>query len=169
MAQLILEDKHAKEYCGHEVVHQQSYTNEVLDEFTEIIESQGPEVDFHSRVLTPILQCYLWGITNAYGPSVHSAILNTRAEELTIRMVTEFCLSKDPTNSGFIPTYHCNLIYIPEVRWHLGVIMERKSIGGSLAYNGVRIDYNLIMQTLLEDGIAIEDGSVKGDVPKFNI
>jgi hypothetical protein len=166
VAQFILEDEHAELHRGHEAVRRQSYVNEVLDMFAEeIIGYDGLDAAFRSKVLTPILQRHLWGVHDAYGPSVRGAILNGDEGKVTIGMATQFYLSDDPTDPMLIPTYRRNIIYNPEVRWHLGIIMDKKTVGGELSYNNTRVNHDIVMDSLQE-----EDGGA-GDMegpPKFS-
>jgi hypothetical protein len=171
IAQLITEDEHAKTHHGHEAVRRQSYAKEVLDAFgREITNYEGPDVSFRSKVLTPILQRQLRGVADAYGPTVRDAIMDGDEGDPSIRKVTEFYLSDDPTDPGFIPTYRRNLVYIPEARWHLGVVMKKNAVGSSYGYNKIRKDTDKIIEGLgSEDDDDDDDDDEDGerDIPKF--
>jgi len=184
VAQFLAEEAHSKGDNGHESVRRQSYVSEVLSEFTkELLQYDGPDVAFRSKVLTPILQRQLWGVHDAYAPMVRDAILDDGDEDetegdgngedgagdesqkkLTIRRATSFYLSEDPTDPGFIPTYRRNLIYIPEARWHLASLLQENVIGDKTWYKGIRDHHSALMRATNE---IVEEPSEEGAVPKF--
>jgi len=69
--------------------------------------------------------------------------------------VTRFYLQDDPTDPIFIQTYRRNLLYIPNPRWHLGVVMG-KEYGSSQAaidhYKKVMDNHYVIMLDLEMEG-----------------
>lgn len=125
-------------------------------------------MDFRSKVLTPILQRQLWGIYDGYGPSVREAIPISRSATpnsdedeptITILDATKFYLSEDPVDPALIPNYRRNLIYIPEARWHLGVMMgKHEKVGTGAYYNKVRDNHDRIINALDEEDDSSEEG-----------
>jgi len=168
VAQLSLEDEHARYFNGHEAIRRQSYAIKVLNEFAkEITNYKGPAVAFRSRVLTPILQRHRLGIEDTYGPSVRKAILHGREGDVTIGMATEFYLGEDPTDPGYIPTYRRNLVYVPMVRWHLGVIMGVRPVGNELSYEHVLSNSDALMKSLHDEESGAEASDDEDGIPKF--
>jgi hypothetical protein len=178
VSQLITEAEHATRHHGHEAVRRQSYALEVLDAFgDEITSYDGPQAAFRSRTLTPILQRHLWGVSDEYGPCVRGAVLDDAEGEPTITMATQFYLSEDPTDPGLIPTYRRNIIYIPEARWHLGVVLGKRGIGNGTSYNRMWRSFDILVDGLEQEAEAEEeeeqdaddqDVSSEGDVPKLS-
>ena len=78
-----------------------------------------------------------------YSPAVQAAVRNGEGNP-TIADATDFYLTEDPTDPEWIPNYHRNLLYIPEARWHLGIIMGKFNIGQPRAYNGVHTNQDAI-------------------------
>ena len=78
--QFLLEIQLAKHNKAHKILRQQTYAEKVLDEFgLELTRFCGAENDFHSKVLTPILQRQLNGIPDPQGPAIHKVFnLNSR-------------------------------------------------------------------------------------------
>ncbi|KAF9641961.1 hypothetical protein BDM02DRAFT_3194173 [Thelephora ganbajun] len=150
VCQLIAEDDYAKSFNSHESRRRQAYVNHVLDAFAEELTSwEGTSEDFRSKVLTPILQRQLWGVHDAYSPSVRDAIAEEK-DEPTILDATKFYLSQDPVDPELIPNYRRNLLYLPEARWHLGFIMKKHAINEA-CYNKVRENHDRIMEALREE------------------
>ena len=158
VCQLVAKDMHADGQGSHESLRRQTYAREILDgfgdELKELKHSNLPPADFRSWVLTPILQRQLNGIYNGYGPSVHVGIAR-KGKELSILDVTRFYLQDDPTDPIFIQTYRRNLLYLPNPRWHLGVVMG-KEYGSSQAaidhYKKVMDNHYAIMLDLEMEG-----------------
>ena len=50
-------------------------------------------------------------------------------EEPTIKQVTKFYLKCDPTDHQWIRAYCRNLLYVPEARWHIRVMMNEIAVG----------------------------------------
>ena len=73
----------------------------------------------------------------------------TEDMQMSIGEATEFYLGEDPTDPGLIPSYHCNLIYSCELRWYLGILMEKEtkaSIGNWLYYNKTVEHQDILLQ-----------------------
>ena len=105
IAQLLSEVQHAKNNDAHEALHQQTYAEEVLDNFyDEIIRYVGAPTVFHSKVLTPILQQQLLGVVEDYAAVVEAAVRYTE-ETLTIKAATEFYLQFNPTTGYITPFF----------------------------------------------------------------
>ena len=159
IAQMNAEHTHANIYRAHEAIRRQSYVNECLDEFArEILEYKGPAIEFRSKVLTPILQRQLQGVPDAYGPGVSNAMLDEGEKgPPTILQATQFYLSLDPTDPTHIPMYRRNLVYIPEARWHLCVVMGKTWPGFPDPYNRVLRDQDVLAKAFEKENQAYED------------
>ena len=112
----------------HEARRRETYARQVLDAFGKELEgftnfTKAAMKRFRSAVLTPILQRQLYGVPEAYTPSVRRAVMRDHSE-LTIKAATELYLGDDPTDPENIPNYHQNLLYAQEARWHLGRVMQ---------------------------------------------
>ena len=161
VAQLVGEDAHAHSHNSHESYRRQTYALKVLDEFAEELRHPGRDRTerFRSKVLTPILQRQLLGIHDAYTPSVRSAVANGGGEP-TVADATECYLSHDPVSPSHIPLYRRHLLYLPEARWHLATIMDKRRCGDPDFYNKVRTNHDTIMMRIASepyDGLT-EDG-----------
>ena len=161
ISQLLCEANHAEINSSHESLCRGVYALEVLDAFaTEHLAFQSTGLTpagFRSKVLTPILQRYRLGIYDAYTPFVCAGI-SSKAGPLTIEDVTELYLGVDPTDPIFIPSYHRNLLYLPDSRWHLGLILGVAPTGNTWVdkqaaishYNKIRDNHDAIMKSLQE-------------------
>lgn len=166
--QLILEDEHCKSDQGHEALRRQTYVQEVLDHFGAELEGyKGPPQDFRSKVLTPILQRQFWGITEDYAPCVHGSI-SSDGEELTISDVTEFYLGRDPVDPEIIPTFCRNLFYLPQARWHLGVVMGKFDCGSIKDYEMILADHDTIMMGLRDEDTPEPEEADGQGIPLLN-
>ena len=155
VGQLTAEHIHADSHESHESRRRAVYAMATLDAFgKELLEFQRsklPTATFRSKVLTPILQRQRLGIHDAYTPFVRACIKND-GTQLTIRDVSKLYLGTDPANPAFIDTYRRNLLYVPDSRWHLGVIM---GVTGTSTeeqnshYHRVRANHDRIMATPL--------------------
>ena len=138
IAQLRAEDRHGDHNQGHEALRRQSYARRVLDEFAKEISSyKGSDVSFRSKVLTPILARQLAGVPDAYSPGVKVGVIPSsswpspedeepiKESEISVSIgdATDFYLGRDPTDITLIPDYRYNMLSIPEVMWHLAVVM----------------------------------------------
>ena len=92
---------------------------------------------FRSKVLTPILQCQLWGVQENYSPVVQAGVRNGN-ENPTINDATQFYLKDDLTNPRWIPSYCRNLLHVPEARCHLGILMGVFTLGCPAGYHTVQ-------------------------------
>lgn len=163
ICQLLMEDQHGELHKSHEALRRQSYARQVLDEFTkEFMAYNGPTASFRSQVLTPILQRQLMGVTDAHTPAVMHAIADS--DQLTIEQATEFYLADDPTSPELIPAYRYHMVYIPEVRWHLGTVMGKVGRGIGSGYNRIRTNQDILMTALKKEGGIDVDGD---EVPPF--
>ena len=158
ISQLVAEDSHGDKHDSHESRRRRAYAREVLHWFgEELLQFNGtltPPSYFFSKVLTPILQRQRVGIDDGYKPFVCAGI-NSDTEELTIQDVTEFYLNTDPTSPAFIKSYRRNLLYLPNPRWHLGVVMGVGSGSDRAAidhYNLVHANHDKIMESLGVEG-----------------
>ena len=148
ICQLVSEDDHADNHNSHESVRRQTYARRILDAFAgEVLDNRIPSADFRSTILTPILQRQLAGVPDAYMPSVRSALSGGK-QKPTILDVTQVYLSRDPTNPSFIPTFRRNMVYIPEMRWHLATTQDRALVGEGEYYNQIRDNQDKIMERL---------------------
>lgn len=148
VCQLTAEIAHASSYFGHEALRRCSYAMEVLDAFgTELTSSRSLTADFRSKILTPILQRQLRGASDCYFPPM-SYIVSSDGATVTIGDATRYYLAEDPTHPKWIPSYRRNLIYIPEMRWHLGVVMGKVKLGDTQGYNNIRANHDHLMKAL---------------------
>ena len=149
VSQFMCEEEHAQAHNSHESYRRQAYALRVLDAFAEELHrlDTAPTASFRSKVLTPILQRQLMGVHDAYAPSVRRAIANGDGKP-TITDATGCYLSQDPVSPEYIPYYRHHLLYLPEARWHLAVIMEPGRCGNAEFYNMIRINHNRIMQQI---------------------
>lgn len=137
LAQLVAEDDHADGDESHEAARRRSYARQVLENFAkEFRLYTGPPIDFRSKVLTPILQRQLFGVSDVYFPPLN-AVIAKGPNCPTIGQATLYYLGQDPADPGLIPTYRFNMVFIPHIRWHLGTIMGIIQIGDGTAYDRV--------------------------------
>ena len=85
-------------------------------------------------------------------------------DEPTIRDLTEFYLSRDPTNPDTISLYRRNLLYIPELRWFLVVPPGKAKLADIDHFDKVRVNHDNIMEALTED-----DGTTTAEGEESNI
>ena len=140
LAQLLAEIEHGTKCTGLESRRRQTFAREVLYEFWVEIQRRQDEngnQSFRSRVLTPILQRQLRGVEENYRPVVEEAVA-CGGDEPTIEQATKFYLKHDPIDRRWIRRYRRNLLYVPEVRWHLAVVMGKVQIGDEEAYDAIR-------------------------------
>jgi hypothetical protein len=165
LCQLLAEDKHAETHKSHEAVRRQTYAREVLDKFVKEFKAyKGLPASFRSYVLTPILQRQLIGVPDAYFPSVSEAVAGV-GQEPTIEQATQFYLGEDPTDSELIPNYRYNMVFIPEVRWHLGIVLGHVKLGDESQYNNFRENQDILMEAIREGSGTDPDGAQS--VPAF--
>jgi len=159
VCQLVAEDRHGKAHNSHESRRRQMYARKVLVDFVIELqknramppEKQVPPASFRSHTLTPILQRQLRGVHDAYMPSVHTAMVRKGEANLTISRVTEIYLHQDPTLAHLAPQYRRHLLYVPEPRWHLGVVLNPDRLGDANFYNAVRDHHEEILMAFRED------------------
>jgi len=159
VCQLVAEDKHGEAHNSHESRHRQMYARKVLVDFViELqknrampLEQRVPPASFRSHTLTPILQRQLRGVHDAYMPSVHIAMIRKGEADLTISRATELYLHQDPTLAHLAPQYRHHLLYVPEPRWHLGVVLHPGWLGDANFYNAVRDHHEEILMGVRED------------------
>jgi hypothetical protein len=148
LAQLIAEDLHGDTHRSHEAYRRQQYARRVLDAFgKEYTAYAGSPILFRSHVLTPILQRQLFGVPDSYLPAV-STVVGNGAQHPTIQQATEFYLKEDPTDPQLIPTYRYNMVFIPEIRWHLATVLGTGKIGDDACYNRIRANQDDLMSSL---------------------
>lgn len=127
ICQFQAEDEHGDYDNTHEAKRRQSYARRVLDHFgVELEEYNGPGNHFRSKVLTPILQRHVCGVSDSSGLGVYCAIPRSNLD-ISITDATAFYLSNDPVDPRNAPTLRRNLIYIREARWHL-ITLIRNSV-----------------------------------------
>jgi hypothetical protein len=146
--QFTLEDEHGKTDSGHESLRRRTYAQSMLDRFGQELDAyRGPEANFRSKVLSPVLQRQLRGIPDTYAPVIRRAIAPGGAE-VTISRVTIFYLGNDPLDPRCIPSYRRNLVYIREALWHLGILMGRFGVRSQKYFNLSLNSHDYIMDTL---------------------
>jgi len=159
VCQLIAEDLHARSTANntHEAIQRQTYAKKVLDEFGKELYklTSPPTASFQSKVLTVILQRHVEGVPDAYAPTVRTAIaggVDPGEFGLTIQAVTEWYLRGDPVKSDNMALFRRHLLYLPDVRWHLGILVKKRT--GAAAkqfYNLVRANHDRVMEDIAED------------------
>ena len=157
VGQLTAEQIHANVHDTHESRRRAVYAMATLDAFGEELlefqKSELPVATFRSKVLTPILQRQRLGIHDAYTPFVRACIKDD-GTQLTIRDDSKLYLSTDPANPAFIDTYRRNLLYVPDARWHLGVLMGVTGTSDEdrgRHYHRVRENHDRVMATPLAE------------------
>jgi len=148
------EAEHAAKWNrSHEAQRCAAYAEETLDAFGK--ELFGAKIvdpaAFRSKVLNPVLQRQLHGVPSHYTPAVRGAVAGGD-RPVTIRDATVFYLKNDPISPTMIPSYRRNCVYIPEVRWHLGVLMGTSAIAGPKQYSNIRSNQDEIMEQLRLEG-----------------
>ena len=152
LCQLITENEHGMKSTSHEVLRRQYYAREVLDRFCEEYDSyKGPIAKFRSAVLSPILQRQLRGLSDSYLPFVARAISNSDGDP-TVGEVTELYLGIDPTDPELIPSYRQNMVFVPEMMWHLGIVMGIFKVGDISGYGRVWGNHDVLMADLQAQG-----------------
>jgi len=145
LAQLVAEERHGRLQNTHEALRRRGYACRVLDAFVAEFESYtGPAKDFRSKVLTPILQRQLIGASDANLVPLRKAI-GSGDDDPTIGQTTDFYLGVDPTDPKHIPAYRFNMVFIPEMRWHLATVLDVIHIGDFDAYNSVGRRQDLLL------------------------
>jgi len=168
--QLITEEAHGRIHNSHESRRRWMYARLVLNSFAdellknaaEPIEKQIPPASFRSHTLTPILQRQLRAVHDAYAPSVRAAMIRKGEASLTMSRVTEIYLHQDPTLAYLIPRYRRHLLYVPEPRWHLGVVIRPARLGDSKFYFAVREHHEQIMMAIREER-EVDEGHIVRD------
>lgn len=144
VVQLLTEVNHGVYNRAHEAQRRASYARRVLEAFAAELEDNdqisvpGPIASaWRSKVLTPILQRQLQGVSDAYAPALDAGVSpdeggddddDSVEGDLTIAAMTKFYLGADPVHPANIPHYVRNLVYNREMRWHLAVMTGRKSV-----------------------------------------
>jgi hypothetical protein len=165
LCQLIAEDSHGDFDDSHEASRRQTYARQVLDMFAKEYKAyKGPPIAFRSTVLTPILQRHLAGVPDEYLPAVSKAI-GDGADSPSIGQATQFYLAEDPTDPALVPAYRYNMVFIPQVRWHLGLIIKAIAIGDSSAYDRIFVNQDTLMSALKKDP---NDGADERQIPRLN-
>lgn len=176
VCQLVAEDLHARSTSNntHEAIRRQTYAKKALDAFGKELYklTSPPTPSFRSKVLTPILQRHVEGVPDAYAPTVRAAIAggNDPGEfGLSIQAVTEWYLRGDPVKSDNMALFRRHLLYLPDVRWHLGVLVKpRTGAAAKEFYILVRANHDKIMADITEHGPP-EAAEREGDPPPLTM
>jgi len=166
ISQLVAECLHGDRHDSYESRRRAVYALKTLDKFgdelTDYKRRQLPPAAFRSRVLTPILQRQRRGLHDGYTPCVRAGVRST-AEDPSIQDATAFYLKADPTDPRWIPSYRHNLIYVPEPRWHLGVVMGVAASDEAAIehYNKVKENHDKIMESLRTNGVEVDKDNVR--------
>jgi len=134
-------------HSDHEVVRRCIYALQVLDAFAVELYSTRMTPAFRSKVLTPILQRQLRGLPDYYTPSTVLGIASDKAK-VTIRDATAFYLREDPTLPQWIPSYRRNLIFVPDMLWHLGVVLGKIQVGDKIAHGKIRAHHDIVLKAV---------------------
>ena len=164
VAQLVAKDLHSQHNTGHEALRRQSYARRLLDHFGNEFRTEfkkwkklGKPSDIRFKTLNPVLQRYFRGVPDGYTPSVRSTI--SGRDHPTIHDVTIFYLGEDPRDPDLVSCYRRNLLYIPESRWYLAVILGIAYLDSVQHFDRVRVNHDNIMEELaLEGGSDTADG-----------
>jgi hypothetical protein len=159
VAQLVAEELHGLSNSSHEARRRHMYARQVLNRFAEeYIDfstspwgERIPRPSFRSHILTPILQRQLRAVHDAYMPSVRAAMIRKGEASLTIARATEIYLHEDPTRAYLIPRYRRHLLYVPEPRWHLGVVVNPGRLLDPDFYNMVREHHEEILLAIRKE------------------
>lgn len=163
IGQLVTEDEHGDYNEGHEALRRQSYARQMLHEVAKEIRAYGgAPTEFRSKVLTPILQRYVRGVPDSYTPAIRRAIAGGDSMP-TIADATRFYLEEDPVDPAHISFYRRNLIYIPESRWYLGILMGKTSVESAADFNKVRANHDNVMEAAQEDDDDDDDDGSGGN------
>jgi hypothetical protein len=166
VSQFGFEIKHAKMDKSHEARRRESYARRTLDKFgEELLAYEGPHAAFRSKILTPILQRQLRGVTDVYTPALRSAIASGDDDQPTIHDATIFYLAEDPADTELIPNFRRNLIYCPEVRWHLGHLLGHITIGVAHGFQKIRDNQDILTEDIKRTGD--NDPVGEEDIPAF--
>ena len=107
---------------SHEGQRRSSYAERMIEELgKELWSTSVVGKEFRSKVLNPVMQRHKLGIPADYTPTVERAV--SRGRQPTIRDATRLYLEHDPVDPAAIHSYRRNVIYIPEARWHLGIML----------------------------------------------
>ena len=82
---------------------------------------------------------------------------DTQAKKPTILGTTFFYLSDDPVNPENIPYLRWNLLYIPEMRWHLHILTDNCRISNAEFYEKCRVHHHDYVMEAYQDGLE-DDG-----------
>jgi len=161
--QLTKESVHGKHNASHEALRRATYAEETLDALgKELFRHDtvcGP--GFRSIVLNPILQRQMRGVPSHYTPLVRRAIAGGD-RPVTIDRATRFYLEVDPIDPESIPSFRRNAVYIPEMRWHLAVLMGACSVRDIEAFRHFQYNQDDIMKQLQKEKPA-------SGIPAFNM
>jgi hypothetical protein len=166
VGQLIAEEAQGQKHNSHESRRRQMYARQVLDAFAEELlknaakplEKRVPPASFRSHTLTPILQRQLRAVHDAYMPSVNTAMIKMGEASLTLSRVTEIYVHQDPTLAYLAPRYRRHLLYVPEPRWYLAILINPARQGDPGFYYEVREHHEQILMAIREDeGQTIRD------------
>ena len=150
--QLVKESLHGQE-GGQESVRRSAYADITLDAFARELFAKavaGPK--FRSKVLTPLMQRHRSGIPDHYTPVLRRSLGGETATHATL-----FYLSEDPINPKYLSQYRRSLIYLPESRWHLGLLLGTIELKNQDHYNIVWQNHDRVM-TALRDGNRDDEG-----------
>ena len=207
--QFICEVQLGKDCHAYEAERRMIYASRVTDEFIEEIkpfDRDGPGANWRSKVLTPILQRQLVGISDVYSWSVNRGVMAAgyepkdppvpeaaedneeftddtdddldedreySTEEITARRrqlrprptilhATRTYLEFDPLEDQkkMSEMYRRNLIYIREMRWHLGVVSNHTP------HKSTHVSFfqlTLQNQDYLQE--CLSNSAIRGDLP----
>ena len=152
ISQLAAEIEHGEDHDTHESRRRQEYAKRVLDMFaTEVERYKGPEDEFYSKILTPILVRQLKGLHDALSHVVRAMVSQGKPPATTAQAV-EFYFNIDPTHPRLIPHYRRQLINLPIARWHLATVYGVCTLGNGDSYDRFHDDHDGIMRSLKENG-----------------
>ena len=157
----------------HEAQRRATYAIETLNALgKELSGYKHTGAAFRSSVLNPIMQRQVRGVQSDYGPAVRNAIVKGRSP--TIYDATEFYLRLDHLDRKSIPLYRRQLIYSPEQRWHLGIVLGHVDPKDRSVLRKIWDNHEELMEELRKEARAGKPQEASGGsgeeigVPPFN-
>jgi hypothetical protein len=159
-------------FDAHEPRRRQLYARQIIDLFCDEVEkSKEPPSRFYSKVLTPLLMRWLWGLYDASSKTVH-AVVAQGERKATIEHATAFYLGMNPVDPKHIATYRRHLLNLPNIRWFLAcAVLGIRFIGGPSGhdyYTSIHDNHDVIMTSLTSRLNTYQDLDEAG-IPMLNL
>ena len=159
---------------AHEAQRRHSYAVQVMNAFGDELTEQrqlvnnGPHAAaWQSKVLTPILQRQLNGISDVYAPALRAGVSpegpngsqgdddGNDKEPMTISEATHYYLGDDPLHPKFLKIYLRNLVFMQEMRWHLVMLAQEHTAGDENFFDQTVTDQDYVLEEPNKIGQAI--------------